>query len=482
MRDEFYWLGQINKACIISNCVEGLLNKDLAKKAARALQTVLDNATTDSERVKRVIDFEPKMIEAAASADITAIHVGRSSQDMHGTYRVAILRDNVLKVTQELENLMRQLLNLANCNQDTLIPSYTNGVAAQPTSFAHYLLGYLDGLRRDRVRLSEFFIRLNHCPMGSCVLNGSGWPLNRKTIAKYLGFTSPIRNAFDATQIAVIDLSVEFSQIQSSIALHISSIIADIMTQYAEPIPWFTLIEGKETTYVSSAMPQKRNPGLLNQCRSFASDVLGLAVNAQIRAHNLSSGMPDAKSVKTIENLADTTIEMLRSFTRIVNALDVNKERALEELNSDWTASQEIADQLMKKHSLPFRVGHHVASAVVNFARAHHLTPLNFEYEEFKKIYSGIVQKEMPTFDSNCPMSEEEFKNCLDPHKILSSRQTAGSANPTEVKRLLESISSELDILKEQTQMRIASVNQAMADLDERFNEYLLLNSEESHS
>ena len=142
MRDEFYWLGQINKACIISNCVEGLLNKDLAKKAARALQTVLDNATTDSERVKRVIDFEPKMIEAAASADITAIHVGRSSQDMHGTYRVAILRDNVLKVTQELIffNLMLHFFNI-------ILTIYTNKtieIVIANKKCVKFIIGYIN--------------------------------------------------------------------------------------------------------------------------------------------------------------------------------------------------------------------------------------------------------------------------------------------------------------------------------------------------
>ena len=478
MRDEFYWLGQINKACIISNCVEGLLDKALAKKTARALQAVLDDATTENKRVKRVIDFEPRMIEAAASADITALHIGRSSQDMHATYRLAILRDNALKITQALEILMKELLSLAYKNQDTLIPSYTNGVAAQVTSFAHYLLGYIDGLRRDRVRLSEFFIRLNHCPMGACVLNGSDWPLNRKVIAKYLGFTSPIRNAFDATQISVVDLPIEFSQIQSSIALHVSSLIADIMTQYAQPQPWFVLAEGNGNTYISSAMPQKRNPGLLNQCRLLASDVLGLAVNNQIRAHNLTSGMPDGKSVKAIETLADTTLEMLQSFSKILKVLEVNKERALNELNSDWTASQEIADELMRKYTIPFRIGHHVASNVVSFARTHQLTPLTFEYEAFKKIYTETIAKEMPTLDSNCPMSEDEFRRCLDPLTILNNRQSAGSANPAEVSRLLESVSSELSILQEQTQMRMASIDQAMADLDERFSEYLTENPE----
>ena len=188
--------------------------------------------------------------------------------------------------------------------------------------------------------------------------------------------------------------------------------------------------------------------------------------------------MPDVKSVKAIETLADTTLEMLQSFSKILKVLEVNKERALNELNSDWTASQEIADELMRKYTIPFRIGHHVASNVVSFARTHQLTPLTFEYEVFKKIYTETIAKEMPTLDSNCPMSEDEFRRCLDPLTILNNRQSAGSANPAEVSRLLESVSSELSILQEQTQMRMASIDQAMADLDERFSEYLTENPE----
>lgn len=156
IRDEFYWLSQMNKATIIANSAGGLLKPQLAHVAAKALKEVIDSGKDPANRVKRVIDFEPKLIAAAGTSEVTEIHVGRSSQDMHSTFRVAIMRDEVLSVAKGLESVIDALLELARNHQDTVMPSYTNGVAAQPTSFAHYLLGFIEGFKRDRVRLSQF--------------------------------------------------------------------------------------------------------------------------------------------------------------------------------------------------------------------------------------------------------------------------------------------------------------------------------------
>lgn len=472
VRDEFYWLSQINKATIISNSTSGLLTPELARSAALALEKVIDSGVDPACRVKRVIDFEPKLIAAAGTSEVTEIHIGRSSQDMHSTFRAAIMRDKVILVAQSLEKVIDTLLDMAQSHQNTVMPSYTNGVAAQPTTYAHYLLGYIEGFKRDRVRLTQFYSRLNHCPMGSCVLNGTGWPLNRKLMSKLLGFHSPVRNAFDATQIAMVDLPVEFAQIQASIALHIGEMIADVMVQYAQPRPWILLSEGNGNTYVSSAMPQKRNPGLLISCRGNASDIVSHADAVITRAHNVPSGMIDGKSVKVHSALADESVKMMERFIKILTALVVNKERALEELSLDWTASQEIADRLMSEYGLPFRVGHHVASGMVSYARANGVLPLTFPYSEMKRIYRETVEKEMPGLDTQCPMSEEEFKSCLDPREIIRRRRTEGSANPQEVQRMISELTSEMAVLKEEMAMKAAAVNQSMADLDSQFQSF----------
>lgn len=437
VRDEFFWLGEINKATLVINSRQGLLPMNVALKAASALKEVLAEGEKQAEkRAKTYITFEPLMI-AKAGPEITLMHAGRSSQDMHATYRSAMLRDHVLHVSESLNEVMKTMTKLAEEHQDTVLPNYTNGVAAQPNSFAHYLLAFLAGFGRDAEKLRQFYDRLDRCPMGSTVLNGTCWPLDRKAMSERLGFKQVAENAYDATQISQSDLPVDFAGILCGICLHINVFLEDLMVQYAQARPWILLQEGGENTYVSSAMPQKRNPGLVNNTRTEASTVIGEAQAEFFRAHNLQSGMIDPKNQTLNAELAARAVKALSMFNRVLKALVVNKERALEELNSDWTASQEIADRLMKEYGVPFRVGHHVASRMVSFARAHGILPLDFPYERMQEIYRQVIEKEFPEGDPQLPMSQAEFKEALDPRSIVGHRQTLGGPQPSELARML---------------------------------------------
>jgi argininosuccinate lyase len=108
------------------------------------------------------------------------------------------------------------MVNMAEEHVHTLVPNYTNGVAAQPNSYGHYLLGHVAGLLRDAERLQQFYVRLDRCPMGSTVLNGSRWPLNRQRMATYLGFAEVADNAFDAVQISGTEMPVELGAVCTS--------------------------------------------------------------------------------------------------------------------------------------------------------------------------------------------------------------------------------------------------------------------------
>lgn len=148
-KDEFFWLSQINKASLVLNSQEGLLKPDVSKKIAAGIQHVINAGDKEGgARPSRVIKYEPLLIKAAGM-DATMLHVGRSSQDMHATYYSAIMRDNVLRLSSQLSTTMELLNKLAKANEDTIVPNYTNGVAAQPNSYAHYLQGLLAGFKRD---------------------------------------------------------------------------------------------------------------------------------------------------------------------------------------------------------------------------------------------------------------------------------------------------------------------------------------------
>lgn len=436
-RDDFYWLGQINKASAVINTEEGLLDKAVAPKIAKGLQTVLDAGDApNGKRPNRVITFEPLLIEAAG-VEATLLHAGRSSQDMLATVRAAIQRDELLRLAQQLRQTRAQLLKLAEAHAGTVVPNYTNGVAAQPNSYGHYLLGHLAGFDRDAQRLHEAFTRLDRSAMGTTVLNGTSWPLNRERMATYLGFPATVDNAYDAAQILAAEMPVEIGAVASSIALHVGAFVEDVMVQYAQPRPWILLREGDGNTYVSSAMPQKRNPGLLNDTRTSASRVLTLGVGRLITQHNIPPGMSDNKSSRDSTEVVNAAISTLQSFDKVLNGLVISPERALEELNLDWTASQELADVLMRDHKLPFRVGHHFASEVVGFAKQKDIKPSDFPYAEAQRIYAATVKHEMGVENGSLPMSESEFRATLDPVAIVKNRMTAGGPQPKEMARMI---------------------------------------------
>ncbi|MBN8749541.1 Argininosuccinate lyase [Xylophilus ampelinus] len=467
-RDEFFWLGEINKATAVINTDEGLLDKAMAPRIAAGIAKVLqDGAQPKAKRPSTVITFEPLLIEAAGP-DVTLLHAGRSSQDMHATYRAAILRDQLLDLAEQLNKTSGAMVKLAEKHAGTIVPNYTNGVAAQPNSYGHYLLGHAAGLERDAQRIREAYARIDRSPMGTTVLNGTSWPLNRTRMADYLGFAATVDNAYDAAQISSQEEPVEVGAVVTSIALHTGGFVEDIMVQYAQSRPWILLAEGGGNTYVSSAMPQKRNPGLLNNTRRDASQVIALAMVPLLQAHNIPPGMPDAKEVKSNGEMVKTTIAVLKQWERILGQMVISPERALEELNSDWTASQELADVLMRKYKLPFRVGHHFASEVVEYAKAKDIKPLDFPYAEAQRIYAETVKGS--TYAQALPMSEAEFRATLDPVAIVKHRASAGGPQPAEMARMLKAANGQLAAQAEWIQARRTRIATSLARLDADFD------------
>ncbi len=257
-------------------------------------------------------------------------------------------------------------------------------------------------------------------------------------MSDYLGFARPFRNCFDATQIYTDEYSVETAGICTAIAIHTGNFVADIMLQYSQPQPWLLLQEGGKNTYVSSAMPQKRNPGILNNLRSKASSILGDATGAIFRTHNIATGFADPRGID-LTLLVWETQALMQLFLHVLQALTFNEKRALEELNLDWTASQEIADRLMREYNVPFRIGHHVASDIVGFARAHDIHPLDFPYDEAQRIYKeNVTAFALPEVPREFPLDKNEFRVTLDPQAIVEHRAVSGGPQKKERQKMYQ--------------------------------------------
>lgn len=479
LHDSFFWLGQINKASTVINTDEGLLDGAMVPRIARGLLKVLEKGSEPGgKRPGRVITFEPLLIEAAG-IEATLLHAGRSSQDILTTVRIVIVREETLVLAEQLLQTIRSMILLAENHRDTVVPNYTNGVAAQPNSYGHYLLGHVAGLDRDAQRLREFYTRLDRSPMGTTVLNGTSWPLNRDRMADYLGFATTVDNAYDAVQISAGEMMVELGALATSIALHAGAFIQDIMVQYAQPRPWILLKEGGDNTYVSSAMPQKRNPGLLNHTRTRASNIVTLGIGRAIMAHNITPGMADTKALQDNVDVLKSTTRVLGDWVKILDVMVINPQRALEELNLDWTASQEVADVLMRQYKLPFRVGHHFSSEVVSYAKAHDIRPSDFPYAQAQKIYTKTLTK-MNIDGGELPMSEEEFRATLDPVAIIRNRATAGGPQPLEMDRMFVAATVAVSEHNKWIEFRRTLIENSLSQLDADFEQLLLAKEAES--
>lgn len=442
-RDEFFWITEVNKATLLTNAAGGLLTKKEAARFGRAVKAVAEDAAqAGSPRPKMYIRYEP-LVVAKAGLEATLMHAGRSSQDIHATFQRAILRDETLKLLKALAAVVTGLVKLAEEHRDTLIPCYTNGVAAQPSNLAHVLLAHAQAFLRDMERSLSCWKRLNECPMGACVLNGTGWPLDRAGMADYLGFDRPVANTFDAGQVAGTDVCVDAALELVHPMLHVGQFIAELMQQYAQPRPWILV----SATYASSAMPQKRNPGPLIDIRRDAAVVLAELNSVVLRTHNLPTGMYDAKDEKLNREILGDGSAVVERFANVLGMLRIDKARALEELNLDWTASQELADVLMRRFAIPFRVGHGFASRMVTAGRTEGFTPKTFPIEKARAIYAGLyaeLKDDVPELPAEFPLDEAGLRAVLDPAHIVRERAVSGGPQPEELEKLLDAVKAEL--------------------------------------
>ena len=243
-------------------------------------------------------------------------------------------------------------------------------------------------------------------------------------------------------------------------------LLQDIHTQYHQTRPWLLLDEG--STYTSSAMPQKRNPGVIMRAREAASNVVGLAQTVVFRNHNVTTGMTDYKSAWDDLGLFPQAIKMIDSVNTVMKALNVNAKRSLEELEDDWTTSMELAEALQKEHQIPFRVGHSFASSIVTEARNNGFKPKDFPYDKAVELYTKALQKyKLP--EGKLPINEAHFREVLSPEFMVKTRVGTGGPQPAEVERMLAESNKRLDGDKAWMQTTRDKLAQADKNLDEAF-------------
>jgi len=464
--DAFYFLGEMNKASTVMVIENQIVPPALGKKIVSAVDHVIKNGDLPgAKRPADYLQYEP-LILAITGPDGSRMHSGRSRQDILATNRRLMQRERALDLMQAMNQSKAQLLAVAENNLDTIVPAYTNGVQAQPTTFAHYLLAFSAAFERDSTRLQQAYARLNLSPLGAAALGTSSFPVDRRRLAELLGFDGTIENSYDAAQLATLDQGMELVSLCSNAALTIGILVQDFHTQYHQTAPWIMIQEGR-LTGTSSIMPQKRNPYGLNILRLQASEVLGSAMTYEIEAHNVSPGMPDYKRDQ-VEKTLELTADSFLKLGDLASNLVIDKARALQEVDADYSTTTELADILQRDSDVPFRVGHHFASDLVTYGRANKMKPADIPFDVVQQIYTEAVKK----FDferSQFPLTQEQYQKALTAQNMLASSKGLGGPQRAEVVRMLSAQKDKLNQDQAWLQQQRQKLAQASARLDQTF-------------
>lgn len=450
------YLDQINKASIVALADARIVSADVARRIATGILAVIESERDGPRQWSAdYLDYEPKLL-AVVGADASRLHCGRSRQDISATIARMNLRAGVLDECDALILARQALLGLAEAHKETIIPAYTHGVQAQPTTLAHYLLGVGGALARSASRLRAAYRHVNEGPLGSAALTTSSFALDRHRLASLLGFEGLVQNAYDANHLAPVDTSLEVAAALGIAAVQVGQFAQDLHAQYAAPTPWMTLQRG-ELVGVSSIMPQKRNPAALEQLRVQSSMLLGDMQAVSLMAHNVRTGMFDYRSYDPVpSSRALALFELLR---KVLGGLVVDRERALAEVHGDYSTATEIADALLQRADVPFRIGHHFASALTDFGRARQLSLREIPYREAARIYESMASHAFP-------LDAKAFAEVSSPEYMVFGRKGIGGPQIAEVNRMLAQQKEEVAADLAWTQSCRAHLSATAAQLD----------------
>jgi argininosuccinate lyase len=489
-RDAFFWYCQMDKATTLAALDSGILTNEQAQHVANAIQEVIvrgdgeasgPNDQNDSSQPRPTDYLEVQaMLREAGGPETSRMHSGRSRQCMLATLHRCFLRDRFLMIFESLLDVRQQMLSLGITYAETLVPAYTNGVQAQPVTMGHLLCGYESALQRTSQRMIEAYNRLNQSPLGSAALATTRFPVNRDQLATLLGFDGCVENAFDAAQIAIVDVGAETAHHASLAALSLSTFIQDIHAQFHHARPWVLLDNSRPhgsssqdtashesspqenhtprsdgLLSPSTLMPQKRNPVVLNRARLAASKVLGASFTASLVGHNVNSGMTDYKRFDAAQTLEETKV-LLNEVSDILDAFRVDEDAATAELAAEFSTTSELAGFLQERYNIAYAIGHSFASKLVDHARKERLTLRDLTEQTLQAIYRaaatehGLEESDRPLdsqLDSpsvspsisplNCPLDRATFLEAIDPRRMVNKYRGLGGSHPDEVKRLL---------------------------------------------
>ena len=325
------------------------------------------------------------------------IHTARSRNDQIITDLKVWMKFSTKEINNVIQKLIKSILKVAEKNIETIMPGFTHLKNAQPISLGHYLMAYTEMFNRDMQRFRNNLQSLDENPLGVSALAGTSFDIDRNYTSKKLGFRGPTKNSIDT--VSDRDFVLDFLYSSSVCSMHISRIAEELIIWNSEGFNLIILSDKIVTG--SSIMPQKKNPDLLEYLRGKTGSIYGNFFSMLTILKGLPiSYFKDLQDDKKIifENF-DVLINCLRLLDEVLNNLKPNKKRMLELAQSGYITATDLADYLVKNHSMTFRNAYKKTAAIINYAEKKKKKLEDLDIVELKKIEPQLNEGVMKVFD-----------------------------------------------------------------------------------
>jgi argininosuccinate lyase len=364
------------------------------------------------------LNVERRLVELVGDAG-KRLHTARSRNDQVATDVRLWLRETIDESRVLLTALQSALVDLAERHADTIMPGFTHLQVAQPVTFGHHLMAYVEMFARDDERMGDCRRRVNRLPLGAAALAGTSYPIDRERVARTLGFDGVCANSLDA--VSDRDFAIEFCAAAALAMTHVSRLSEELVL-WSSPRVGFVDLADRFCTG-SSIMPQKKNPDVPELARGKTGRVTGhlVALLMLMKAQPLAYNKDNQEDKEPLFDTADTLRDTLRIFVDLVGGIQVDARRMREAAAEGFATATDLADYLVRK-GLPFRDAHEAVAHAVRAAAAGGNDLAEFSLEQLRAF---------------SPLVTEDVYALLTPEGSVASRDHVGGTAPSQVRRAI---------------------------------------------
>ena len=361
------------------------------------------------------LNIEARLTQLVGDAG-KRLHTGRSRNDQVATDVRLWLRGEIDLIGELLVDLQKSLVNIAEQNAEVILPGFTHLQVAQPVSFGHHMLAYVEMFARDAQRFTEIRRRTNTLPLGSAALAGTSYPLDRERVARTLGMDGVCQNSLDA--VSDRDFAIEFTAASALSMVHISRLSEELIIWMSQNFGFIQIAD--RFTTGSSIMPQKKNPDVPELARGKTGRVVGhlMGLITLMKGQPLAYNKDNQEDKEPLFDTVDTLKDTLRIFVEMMGGIRVNPAPMEQAALKGYATATDLADYLVKK-GLPFRDAHETVAHAVKAATAQQV--------DLSELPLSVLQGFNPNI-------EADVYECLSLRGSLNARKTLGGTAPDQVR------------------------------------------------